>query len=135
MNTCRCGCGEFIPIGRNYVHNHHRRKSPVPYLENDNGCWLWQRTLTSDGYGMMGIGGRKTRRSHAVYYEQKYGPVPEGHELHHTCGVRSCVNPDHIEPTTRLEHRSRHPRNLKCDCGSCNACRSRERWRAVNWAS
>jgi len=37
-------------------------------------------------------------------YEYFKGPVPDGLELDHLCRVRSCCNPDHLEPVTHKEN-------------------------------
>jgi len=41
---------------------------------------------------------------HRWYYEQHKGPIPEGLQLDHLCGVRPCLNPDHLEPVTQTEN-------------------------------
>lgn len=46
----------------------------------------------------------KRVRAHRVYYERKYGPIPHGLEPDHLCGIKACVNPDHIEPVTHTEN-------------------------------
>lgn len=121
---CECGCGEATAIAprtrpeygqvagqpMRFVHNHHRRKAPVEYVVNrETGCWIWQRAIV-DGYGTIGVGGGRVVKAHRLYYERAKGPIPVGHELHHRCHTRACVNPDHLEPLTRLAHRREHPR-------------------------
>jgi hypothetical protein len=128
---CHCGCGQrtrIAPRTRSeagwsrgeplrYLHGHSGRKS-VRYIEVDLGytspCWIWQLAIQNKGYGVVGESGRKRtarmRLAHVVYYEQKYGPVPEGFELDHLCHSpktcygkcphRACINPDHQEPVT-----------------------------------
>jgi hypothetical protein len=39
-------------------------------------------------------------RAHRAVWEQYVGPIPEGKDLHHKCGLKHCVNPDHLEPVT-----------------------------------
>ena len=69
-----------------------------------NGCWLWIRGLTTMGYGVCSISG-KTRRAHRVSYEMVYGvTLTPDQFLHHTCGVKSCVNPIHLEITNQIDH-------------------------------
>jgi hypothetical protein len=118
---CMCGCGQSTKIAkasharygfvagcpRRYIIGHGRRTSPVEYIVVDRGfespCWEWQRYINQYGYGSTTVDG-DTRRAHIVYYERIHGPVPEGKELHHRCENRRCVNPEHVEPLTRLEH-------------------------------
>lgn len=60
-----------------------------------------------DDYGRvhpeyMGIG------AHRLVWIAEHGPVPAGHDLHHDCGVRPCVNVAHIRVLTEAEHRRIH---------------------------
>lgn len=79
------------------------RISKPEYKKEDCGfrtpCWVWQLGLNGQGYGA-----RWNRRAHVLYYERRYGPVPAGLELDHLCGIRSCVNPAHLEPVTHAEN-------------------------------
>ena len=69
----------------------------------ESGCWVWMGTTNPGGYGLVGYNG-KTKLSHRVAYELKFGPIPEGLDLDHLCRVRCCVNPDHLEPVSRSEN-------------------------------
>lgn len=76
------------------------------------GCWLWKASKFSNGYGYFHVrqdGERKANLAHRWCYEQMKGPIPEGLDLDHTCRVRHCVNPDHLEPVTRSMNLSRSP--------------------------
>lgn len=73
--------------------------------EPNSGCWLWMGSVGSHGYGQIGkIPELATTVVHKLLYEKKFGPVPKGLELDHLCRIRSCVNPDHLEPVTRREN-------------------------------
>lgn len=64
--------------------------------------------------------------AHRVVWEQAHGPIPEGHHVHHSCGIPACINVDHLELLTPHEHHSLHSR--KCDHddrkldGTCRIC-------------
>jgi hypothetical protein len=45
--------------------------------------------------------------AHRYFYEQAYGPVPDGLVLDHLCRVRNCVRPDHMEAVSSTENRRR----------------------------
>ncbi len=68
------------------------------------GCYIFMGALGGRGYGNISIPtGRspgKTCAVHKIAYEILVGPVPDGLELDHKCRVRSCWNPDHLEPVT-----------------------------------
>ena len=72
-------------------------------LVSHTGCWLWQASCTTNGYGKASFNG-KQRPAHRVFYEQLVGAIPEGLDLDHLCRIRNCVNPDHLEPVTRSEN-------------------------------
>ncbi len=61
------------------------------------GCWTWTGIL-SRGYGRFALQHGCLSYAHRWFWEQLYGPVPDGFELDHTCRVRRCVRPDHLEP-------------------------------------
>jgi len=64
--------------------------------EPNSGCWLWLGSISKKGYGK----GPNGRHAHRTIFEHYKGPIPNKLELDHKCRVRSCVNPDHLEPVT-----------------------------------
>lgn len=69
------------------------------------------------------------RRAHRVVYESLVGPIPAGLELDHTCRVRRCVNPDHLEPVTHAENQRRSRRHPMGARDRQRAYRERQRAR------
>ena len=69
--------------------------------EPNSGCWLWTASLNRDGYGNF-WDGVKYLRAHQFSYLTAYGPVPDGMEIDHLCGVRACVNPAHLEAVPHI---------------------------------
>ncbi len=116
---------------------------------HDTPCWVWQQALTYNGYGRAGIPGFSARRTrvHRATYELYVGPIPEGLTLDHLCRVKSCCNPDHLEPVTALENFRRslahRPSAKESECvrghdashrnahGNCKIC-ARETQRAYH---
>lgn len=77
------------------------------YTDKTDDCWLWVGLRdTTKGYPVFYYQG-KLVRAHRWSYEQFVGPVPDGLEIDHTCRVRHCVNPDHLEPVTHAENMRR----------------------------
>lgn len=99
----------------------------------DGECRVWLGSKTSDGYGRISVGGRD-RLAHVVAYERHVGPVPSGLVLDHTCRVRHCINPMHLEPVTVEENTARGALGaLRATCrrghelpkgGRCLVCRA-----------
>jgi hypothetical protein len=69
--------------------------------EPNSGCWLWDGARFDTGYGKTFIGEKRVL-AHRVVYELLRGPIPQGLQIDHLCRVRCCVNPDHMEPVTRV---------------------------------
>jgi hypothetical protein len=68
-----------------------------------SGCWLWTASCAANGYGQTSWTKRNCK-VHRVAYETLVGQVTAGLDLDHLCRVRSCCNPDHLEPITRSEN-------------------------------
>jgi hypothetical protein len=77
----------------------------------ENGNMLWLGAKDRGGYGLFKADGR-SNKAHRWIYERLRGPVPPGFELHHLCGIRHCVNPDHLDVVIRKEHQNRHDKNI-----------------------
>lgn len=118
---CRCGCGERTPLAaRDRPSRGYRKGEPLPFCPNhrsadrrvevaDNGCWLWQGSMSGNGYGLMKHRG-KVEQAHRWSYERKHGPIPSGLDLDHKCQTPRCVNPDHLEPVNHFENIRRSAR-------------------------
>lgn len=71
--------------------------------EGTDGCWLWTRSRSQDGYGWASLANR-TWQAHRLVYVLLVGEPPAGLILDHLCRVRHCVNPAHLEPVTVREN-------------------------------
>jgi hypothetical protein len=65
-------------------------------------CWRFTGTTTP--YGRIAKAPQDSY-THRLGWKLLRGPIPEGKELHHRCGVYACWNPDHLElsPTPRTK--------------------------------
>jgi HNH endonuclease len=88
-----------------------------------SGCWIWKGTVrrrTKDGgYGCISLPGAPCRyaAAHRIAYELAKGSILEGCQLHHLCNNRLCVNPNHLETTTAVEHPRANSDKTHCPRG------------------
>jgi len=66
-------------------------------------CWIWTGGHSTNGYGTFYDGTRNTS-PHRYSYLTFIGDIPMGLELDHTCQVKGCVNPGHLEAVTHREN-------------------------------
>jgi len=77
--------------------------------KQDGGCWLWIGAQGGKGehrYGVFRAGGNFTT-AHRHAYAHWVGTLVEGDRsvtIDHTCGVKLCVNPEHLRQVAHGEN-------------------------------
>ena len=112
-----CGCGLAAPVSSRTNHSknwvkgksrafvrHHHCARPWHWVETETGfsspCWLVEgKKVDPTGYVKW-----HARFLHVWVWEDAHGKVPEGLEIDHLCGRRTCVRPDHLEVITHAEN-------------------------------
>jgi hypothetical protein len=87
-------------------------------------CWIWTAHINKvTGYGQF-WDGEKVVGAHVFSYVNFKGPLIDGLEPDHTCRVRKCVCPDHLEAVTRQVNLlrgdtipARNAAKIRCDRG------------------
>ena len=98
--------------------------SPFPiklfmrHVDVQEDHWIWTGAVggSSKTYGVFSVvfdGERTTRMAHVWSYLYHVGDIPEDYEVDHTCKVRLCVNPEHLEAVTK---RVNNDRKRKSHC-------------------
>lgn len=64
-------------------------------------CMLYGGSINTDGYGIILANG-KQYRAHRIMYENWTKSSLGELYCDHLCRVRSCINPDHIEPVDNV---------------------------------
>lgn len=85
-----------------------------------SGCWFQKSIYKAkpkskkNPYPMIRYNG-EPRRTYQVVYELYYGR-PCTRDIHHTCEIKRCINPEHLEKLSRSAHKLRHQKDV-CDRG------------------
>ncbi|HEY0889331.1 MAG TPA: HNH endonuclease signature motif containing protein [Nocardioides sp.] len=77
-----------------------------------SGCVVWLGPLTNAGYGRMtwlDDTGTIQRGAHRVAYTVLVDAIPTGKVIDHTCRVRHCIRPQHLDVVTHRENVLRSP--------------------------
>jgi len=92
-------------VTRRRVKKLLRRKRQVDH----RGCWLWTGSISVYGYGVCQVRKQQVRvHRMAAWLYLDLDPDDLTLDVHHTCGVKHCFNPKHLEVLTRREHARVH---------------------------
>jgi hypothetical protein len=92
-----------------------RKRFDEKWIETQDGCHEWMGfSRNRKGYGGFQIG-YGVFNAHRVAYVWAYGE--SNADLHHTCGNRRCVNPEHVEVAAAGQPHHRGPSPNYCARG------------------
>lgn len=103
-------------------------------LLNSDLCFCLISATNPKGYPTVLVWGKnRTRLAHNVVFEVSTGTTLDGtKDVHHSCKVRRCINPKHLEALTRQEHAAVHAGSF-CKYGHArtpeNTYFTKEGWR------
>lgn len=85
-----------------------RPKNRRTLHKHDGGCVTINGNLSR--YANVQVDGQQFR-AHRVAYATAYGPFSDRLHVHHACGNKGCVNPQHLRLVTRHNHGMTHSRH------------------------
>ncbi len=140
MRTCSIDGCDAKHYGRSWCYRHYmqwfrnghttnvhppteRERFDARWQYDEHGCHIWTGARFNNGYGQFKLDG-KTQLAHRVAWVWSRGTEPD--QVHHRCGVKACVNPQHLEAVSRKDHAKRHPgrnsgNSLKTHCPAGHA--------------
>lgn len=72
-------------------------------IDPKTGCWNWQKSLSSSGYGQKRIDGIQYNNIHRYVYSL-YNEIGPKEVVRHKCHNRACCNPEHLINGSRLDN-------------------------------
>lgn len=80
----------------------------LTYTVNEaTGCWEWSGTISVRGYGVLKANGIRYI-AHRLSFEQANHPLPSSWDVHHRCGNKRCICPEHLEALPHGRHTLTH---------------------------
>lgn len=73
---------------------------PYKFRVDKNHCWIWLgATIVNRSGELYGVCKVKQKQYlvHRVMYEKYHGPIKDGYDVHHVCGVTLCGNGAHLQ--------------------------------------
>lgn len=87
--------------------------SPVDFaaLCIPTDCVIFTGAMTAKGYGSVRHPETgEVTYAHRLAWELAHGPIPDGHDIDHTCRVHPCVRLDHLVLIEHAEHAAKDSR-------------------------
>jgi len=75
------------------------------YIEDKNGCHIWQGSFFKSGYPSIYYNGKNFRGNRLVY-DTYVGPIPVEYCVLHDCDNPACINPNHLTLGTHQDNMS-----------------------------
>lgn len=80
----------------------------IRFVEFEGGCLIpLSHKLNRCGHFLKGWGDG-FEYFHRFIWRAHNGPIPPGHDIHHTCEHKACQNPAHLACIPSAQHTSEH---------------------------
>ena len=71
--------------------------------KDSKGCWIWQRSCNSAGYGQL-TENKKYWLAHRYAYQFYYSDLLDEDIVRHSCHTPKCCNPAHLSKGNHLDN-------------------------------
>jgi|SRR5690554_19651 len=71
--------------------------------KDSNGCWIWQRSCNSAGYGQL-TENKRYWLAHRYAYQCYYSDLLDEDIVRHSCHTPKCCNPEHLIKGSNLDN-------------------------------
>lgn len=92
--------GVRLPKERVIIPERVAARAATRFVVDEHGCHISTYSVASHGYAQVGWhaeGRRHGSTAHRAAWTHFNGQIPEGMTIDHTCRVRPCVNPEHLQ--------------------------------------
>lgn len=83
-----------------------RFEEKVDYATEHGQCHTWTASIGANGYGRFTLAGKAVLAHRVAWVMANGKEISPGHEIHHVCKNRSCVNSEHLCLVTHAENMS-----------------------------
>jgi HNH endonuclease len=101
----------IMPISSARIRRYPKRNRFWEHVQKTDTCWLWTGPQNNKGYGQFGKITAHRRSAQLARME-----MPPRFHVHHTCGVKLCVRPDHLLISSPSDHRTLHRSPVPLAC-------------------
>jgi hypothetical protein len=80
------------------------------------GCWPWQKSCGSHGYGQTWDGSRVLLAHRVAWVLSNQQQIPDDMTIDHLCRNKLCCNPHHLRLLSNLENAKLNGQSIKTSC-------------------
>jgi hypothetical protein len=104
-------------VRKSFTDRYLEKISVIP----GDSCIYWKGRIDRLGYPRITYKGKEAY-VHKVLYENCYGSVKRGYDVHHVCGNKGCVNLAHLRVVSHSDHMINHSPGVSAENAKKTHC-------------